>query len=130
MNVNSNIYTGAGIVRLRPFTGRIQPYAEFSAGGRSFSTVSIITIDDTEEQETRDNQHRDFALTYGWGAGIRVKLTSTIGIEGRFINMSGTGVELVDRETIQVDPDGRIDFDRLTTRTDMWSLQLGISFGF
>lgn len=130
LNVNSNIYTGTGIIRLRPFTGRIQPYAEFAAGGRSFSTVSIISVDDTEEAETRDNQHRDFALTYGWGAGMRVKLSEGIAIEGRFTNMSGTGVELVDRESIEVDPEGRIDFERLTTRTDMWSIQLGISIGF
>jgi len=53
--VNSNIYTGTGIIRLRPFTGRIQPYAELMAGGRGFSTVTIISVDEVED-EIREKQ--------------------------------------------------------------------------
>lgn len=127
MSVNSNIYTGTGIVRLRPFTGRIQPYAELMAGGRGFSTVTIISIDDSEE-EIRERQNNDFAFTFGWGAGLRVNLNNIIAVEGRFTQMNGTSVNFVDRESIEVDSDGNLFFDRIGSATDMWSLQFGVSF--
>jgi opacity protein-like surface antigen len=127
MAVNSNIYTGTGIIRLRPFTGRIQPYAELMAGGRGFSTVTIISVDEVEE-DIREKQNNDFAFTYGWGAGMRVNLNETIAVEGRFTKMNGTSVNFVDRESIEVDGDGNLSFERIGSRTDIWSLQFGVSF--
>lgn len=127
MAVNSNIYSGMGIIRLRPFTGKIQPYAELTAGGRGFSTVTIISVDEVED-EIRERQSNDFAFTYGWGAGMRINLNEFIAVEGRFSKTNGTSVNFVDRESIEVDGDGNLSFDRIGSRTDMWSLQFGVSF--
>lgn len=128
LSVNSNIYTGTGIIRLRPLTGTIQPYVELMAGGRSFATATIITVDDSDD-ELRERQSNDFAFCYGWGAGLRYKLNESIAVEGKFIKMNGTPVNFVDRESIEIDNEGNIDFERISSRTDMWSLQFGISIG-
>jgi len=59
---------------------------------------------------------------------MRVNLNQIIAVEGRFTKMNGTSVSFVDRESIEVDGDGNLSFERIGSRTDMWSLQFGVSF--
>lgn len=130
VSVNSNIYTYNGVLRLKPFAGAIQPYGDLIVGIRNFSTVSIIRPDEDDGPETRDRQHRDFTYTYGWAAGLKVRLTPVMYVEGRFSNLYGGAVDFIDRETIEVGDEGIIGYDFLSSRTDMFIYQLGISFQF
>lgn len=130
VSVNSNIYTYNGVLRLKPFAGAIQPYGDLIAGVRNFSTVSIIRPDEDDGSETRDRQHRDFTYTYGWAAGLKIRLTPVMFVEGRFSNLYGGGVDFIDRKSIFVGEEGVLDYDVRTSRTDMYIYQLGISFQF
>ncbi|MCH2198476.1 MAG: hypothetical protein MK081_06815 [Flavobacteriales bacterium] len=130
MEINSNIYTYYSIGRFKPFAGRIQPYGDVIGGFRNFSTVTVIQPDDEQSEEIRDSYHNDITVVYGWAAGLKIRLTQNILVEGRFSKLQGGSVEFVDRETLQVNDDGDISFDRISSRTDMMNFQLGVSFEF
>lgn len=130
VDVNSNIYTYTGVARLKPFAGAIQPYGDVIAGVRNFSTVTVITPDNTEEVETRERQHGDFTYTYGWAAGLKVRVASELFVEGRFSSLYGGSIDFVDRESIQIGEDGGIIFDNVSSRTDMHIIEVGFSFEF
>lgn len=130
MSINSNIYTYNGAVRLKPFAGRIQPYGDLLAGVRNFSTVTVVRPDESDDAETRDRQHRDFTYTYGWAAGLKVRVTPILFVEARFANLYGGGVDFIDRETIIVSEEGILDYELSNSRTDMQIFQVGISFEF
>lgn len=130
VDVNSNIYTYTGVARLKPFAGAIQPYGDVIAGVRNFSTVTVITPDDSEEIETRERQHGDFTYTYGWAAGLKVRVTPVLFVEGRFSSLYGGPIDFVDRESIQIGEEGGITFDNVSSRTDMHIIEAGISFEF
>lgn len=130
IDVNSNIYTYTGVARLKPFAGAIQPYGDVILGVRNFSTVTLISTDDTDGAETRERQHGDFTYTYGWGAGLKVRITPVLFVEGRFSNLYGGPIDFVDRESIQIGEEGELNFENVSSRTDMQIIEAGISFEF
>ena len=130
MEVNSNIFSYNLVGRFKPFAGRIQPYGEVIGGLRHFSTVTVISPNEGEGSETRDRQHGDFALTYGWGAGLKVRVSPAVFVEGRFANLYGSAVDFVDRESIEIGAEGQLNFENISSRTDMYLFQAGVSFEF
>lgn len=130
MSVNSNIYTYNGIARFKPLLGKVQPYVDGLVGVRNFSTTTIIRPDDNTADPIKERQTRDFALTYGWAAGVKVRLTQSLMVEGRFSNLFGTQVQYVDRNTIEVDQTGAVNFETKSSRTDMHIYHLGVCFEF
>lgn len=130
MAVNSNIYTYNAIMRFKPMLGRVQPYIDGLAGVRNFSTSTIIRYEDRTRDHDKERQTRDFALTYGFAAGVKVRVTPSLMVEGRFSNLYGTQVSYVDRSTLQITDEGRISFDKKSSRTDMHIVHLGVCFEF
>lgn len=130
MSVNSNIYTYNGIARFKPLLGRVQPYVDGLVGVRNFSTTTVIKPEDNSADPLRERQTRDFALTYGYSAGVKVRLTQALMVEGRFSNLYGTQVSYVDRNTLEIDDDGIITYEKVSSRTDMFIIHLGVCFEF
>lgn len=129
LSINSNIYTYNGIVRFKPLLGRVQPYVDGLAGVRNFSTVSVIRPEDGSDP-TRQRQTRDFAFTYGYAAGVKVRVIPNMLVEGRFSNLYGTQVSFVDRETLKLGNNNEIDYEEKSSRTDMFIVHLGVCFEF
>lgn len=130
MSVNSNIYTYNGIVRFKPLLGMVQPYIDGLVGVRNFSTSTVVRPDDASLETMRERQTRDFALTYGYAAGIKVRVTPALMVEGRFSNLFGTQVSYVDRNSLEIDIEGNVTFDEVASRTDMYIIHLGVCFEF
>ena len=131
LSINSNIYTYNGIVRFKPLLGRVQPYIDGLAGVRNFSTTSVIKREDGGEP-TRERETRNFAFTYGYAAGVKVRIIPNMMVEGRFSNLYGTQVSFVDRETIAIDSNNNneVTFQEKSSRTDMFIAHLGVCFEF
>lgn len=130
MDVNSNIYTYTGIGRVKPFNGIVQPYGDVIAGVRHFSTVTIIEPEEGDADPIRDRQHGDFTYTYGWAAGLKIQVNQSLMVEGRFSNMYGGAIDFVDRESIEIGDEGQLSFDNISSKTDLYQFQLGVSFNF
>ncbi len=130
MSVNSNIYTYNAIARFKPLLGRVQPYIDGLAGVRNFSTSTVIRPEDKSTDPLRERQTRDFALTYGYAAGVKVRVTPALMVEGRFSNLYGTQVSYVDRSTLEIDQEGKITYEKISSRTDMFIIHLGVCFEF
>lgn len=128
--VNSNIYTYNGIVRFKPLLGVVQPYIDGLAGMRNFSTSTVVQSNEDGSEREKDRATRDFALTYGWAAGVKVRVTPTLMVEGRFSNLYGTAVSFVDRNTLDISDEGEITFEETSTRTDMYIFHVGVCFEF
>lgn len=130
IDVKSNIYSYDAIARLRPFNGRIQPYGDAIAGFQTYSTKSTISSVDGNSEDIVERAHRDFSVSFGWAAGVKVKLSNELAVEGRFSNIIGSEVKFVDRETVEIDGDGNIQFDQVNSTTNHFLFQVGVSFGF
>lgn len=130
MSVNSNIYTYNGIMRFKPLLGMVQPYIDGLVGVRNFSTSTVVRPEDATAETMRERQTRDFALTYGYAAGLKVRVTPALMVEGRFSNLFGTQVSYVDRTSLEIDPDGNISYEKISSRTDMFIVHLGVCFEF
>lgn len=130
MSVNSNIYAYDAIIRFRPFNGRVQPYGDVIGGFQTYSTKSIIrTLDGSNDDET-NNAHRDFSVNFGWGAGVKVRMSQAIALEARFTNIQGSEVQFVDKESVRIDDVGNVQFENIRSTTDHYTFQAGVSFQF
>ena len=128
MSVNSNIYAYDAIIRFRPFNGRVQPYGDVIGGFQTYSTKSIIrTLDGSNADET-ENAHRDFSVNFGWGAGVKVRISEIVAVEARFTNIQGSEVKFVDKESVLIDRDGNVQFENIRSTTDHYTFQAGVSF--
>ena len=112
----------------RPKKGRKYIYVLDFEDGRVYRYD--VWLDDSEEIETRERQHGDFTYTYGWAAGLKVRVTPVLFVEGRFSSLYGGPIDFVDRESIQIGEEGGITFDNVSSRTDMHIIEAGISFEF
>lgn len=128
MDVNSNIYAYDAIARFRPFNGIIQPYGDAIAGFQTYSTKTKITAIDGNTEDIVDRAHRDFAVSFGWAAGLKVKISPSIAVEGRFSNIIGSEVKFVDRESVEINADGDLFFDQKNSSTSHYLYQVGVSF--
>ncbi|MFM1931989.1 MAG: hypothetical protein RL226_1292, partial [Bacteroidota bacterium] len=130
MSVRNNIYAYNTMMRFKPFAGRVQPYGELIGGIQNFSTSTIIKGDGSSSEEVRDRAFRDFTLTYGWAAGLKVHVLPNLTVEGRFSNMRGGNIEFIDPTSIEINDTGDLNYTRITSNTDMWLFQAGIGFEF
>ena len=130
--VKSNLYTYQAIGRFKPMAGPIQPYVDLVGGFRTFSTKTIIeqVIDGSTEEISTDRDKRDFALTHGWAAGLKVRLNDYLMIEGRMEIMKGSEVEFIDTESLEIDYFGNVQYQELVSQSDMRIFHLGISVEF
>lgn len=132
MRVSSNTYTYHGIVRLKPFAGNFQVYGDLLGGMKSFSTRSTIEEDNGGYTEVIDQQrdHRDFALSYGWAAGMKIALTDYIMLEGRFEKLNGGETTFIDPDSIVIGSEGNLEYSEIQSKTDLMVYQIGVSFEF
>ncbi len=132
MRIRSSINRYQTFARLRPFTGRIQPYGDLIAGIDVFKTNHDITINSEGYTEAGNSQknHQDLTYAVGWAAGLRVRLASNIFVEGRFENLSSGKVTYVDQNSIQVNENSNITFDTKQSRANRYTYQLGIAITF
>lgn len=132
LRIRSNNYRYGLIARLRPFTGRVQPYADVLVGVVQFKTSTDIQVDNSGFSESSGERidHRDFSLHAGYALGFRVRLAPLIFLDGRFESIVGGKATYVDQATIKVVQDDQIKFETRHSNTSMYTYQLGVAFQF
>lgn len=118
--------------RFRPFNGKIQPYADAFAGVDAFKTKTDITIDNEgySSASNAERKHLDMTYSFGWAAGLRIRLGQNFYLDSRFENITGGPASYVDKGTVVVTDDNDITFETKHSATNRFSYQLGIAIGF
>ncbi len=133
-----NSYNMASLNFLTRLTGRdpyFRPYVDFLVGFNYLYTESTVSSrGGSQEDVFRDTNFDDFAFSYGAGAGIRFMVwDGREGGQGRvYVNtqvryMVGSEAEYILPGSIRTD-NGQLDFDVSSSRTDLLSFQLGLTF--
>jgi len=117
LNVNHNYQAYHGMLRFRPFNGRVKPYVDGYAGFKSHNTVLKVDYHNGYENVTvqRDVLERDWTESFGWGVGLQVELTRHINLDIRTQRLNGGGTSLVDKNSVQIFQDGGVGYDQLST---------------
>lgn len=132
LRIRSNNYRYGLTARLRPLTGKIQPYGDLLVGVGQFKTTTDIQVDNSGFSSASGERvdHNDFSLYAGFALGFRVRLAPLIFLDGRFENITGGKATYVDQATIKVVQDDQIKFETRQSNTSMFTYQLGIAFQF
>ena len=130
LDMNADMWAYHTFLRLKPMRGRVCPYADVLAGVRTFSARTKIRVDGLEEPLSNERNAMDAAFSYGWGAGLMVKLNNTVNVEAGFQKLEGMEVSYVDPNSISVSSDGIVGFSTLTSNSDLINVHLGIGFNF
>lgn len=127
LRINGNAYTYQAHTRLRPFNGRFRPYGEVFVGVRNFSTTSKLEVN-VGAQPTSERLDRNFTFVAGYGVGAKYQLTQGVFLEARFERTAGSRASYIDPDSIQIDDQASFSFENLESRTDQWSLSVGVAF--
>jgi opacity protein-like surface antigen len=132
LRVASNVYAYHGVARFKPFGGAFQPYADVMGGMKTYATRTTIEEDNGGYTEVVENErnHRDFALSYGWAAGLKIKLSEYIMLEGKFQHLKGGETTFVDPDTVEINDKGSLLYEETATRSSVMLYQVGISLEF
>lgn len=132
MSVRNNSYLYHGVARLKPFNGAFQMYGDLLGGLKSFSTKTVIEKDNGGYTEVIDSRrdHRDFAISYGWASGIKIRLLDGMMLECRFEKLLGGQTTFIDPNSIVIDENGGLTYEEIETKTNVMNYQLGVSFEF
>ena len=121
-----------GVLRLITDEAVVRLYGEAYVGARLFftnTTTRFVDFEDEENQET-DFIHHEMTQSYGWAAGLMIRLD-----QGVYLDMSagrnwGSEVEFVDVKSSYLAND-QLLYDMASTRsTGMLNFQLGLHFSF
>jgi len=132
MSVKSNNNRYLLLGRFRPLGGGFQPYVEGLTGVETYVTKTDVSIDDNsfEGVSNTDRQHWDMALSLGWAAGLRIRMSQSIFLEARFENLRSGRATFVNKDSIIINSDNSLEFETRESRTDKWTYQLGLAFEF
>ena len=132
ISVRNNSYLYHGVARIKPFDGAIQLYGDLLGGIKTFSTKTIIEEENGGYNEVVDSRldNRGFAISYGWAAGVKIRLIEGMMLEGRFEKLLGGQTTFINPTSIIIDEEGGLSYEELSTQTNVMNYQLGISFEF
>lgn len=134
MHIRTNSNRFQMMMRLRPFNGMIQPYAEGIAGAESYRTkTSIDVVTDYvgySEGQNATTQQFDVTYSFGWGAGLRIRLAQNIFLDARFESLIGGPAKYVDQNSIEIVNGTDLEYEIKSSRTDKYTYQLGIAAYF
>ena len=120
------------VARLKPFAGAIQPYGDLMLGAKHFVLKSQIQeeYDGYREVVESNREESSAALSYGWAAGLKIRLNRAVMLEARYERLHGGRAEFVDADSIAIAADGSFTYDMRESRTSMYTYALGLSFEF
>ena len=130
LTVRSNIYGFHGMVRFKPFQGKVMPYVDGLFGWRTFTTRTKVKVDGVEGSLTNERNASDAAGSAGWAVGVMVKLNDKLYVEGRYEKLQGSEVTYVDPASIAIDGSGGVSFGTKTSNSDVYQIKLGVGFLF
>lgn len=132
ITVNSNIHTYQTIARLKPLTGKVQPYVDGLMGFKAYTTKTTILADNGSYSEVvdEDKEAKDVSAFYGWAAGMKFEVARSFMMEARLESIQGGKTTFINPETIEIDKDGELEYERVNSKTNAYIIQLGFSLEF
>ena len=132
MSVNSSIKSYHGFMRFSPFNGPARLYIDGYAGIRNYSTKSTIEVPNvnggfTERIEVPSN---DNSFSYGWGAGMMLGINRFMKFDFGFQKLQGGEVTFINPQTISIAEDGAMDYQMITSETNVIVPKVGLTLTF
>lgn len=134
VRTNNNITLTHLLLRAQPRTGNVRPYVDGLIGFKYLFTDTTILNDSTGEELTSTKNLSDLVFSYGFGGGVQVRLArigrnGDLCLDGKVRYLRGSRADYL-REDSVIRQNGTVFFDVLSSRTDVVSLQIGVTFRF
>ena len=133
VRTTNNITMPHLVLRAQPREGRVRPYADALVGFKYLSTDTTILSESTGEELTSSKNLSDLVYSYGFGGGVQVRLASAgngdISLDSKVRYLRGGRAEYLKEGSVRRE-NGTVFFDVLTSRTDVVTVQVGITFRF
>lgn len=130
LSVRSNVYGYHALLRLQPFHGQVSPYVEGLTGARHFLTTTQIKVDGLDEPLMEQRNESSVIGSAGLAAGIYYAPSRNFIIEGRVERLTGGKVRYVDPRSVEISPDGEVEYSTLSSGTRIVNITFGIGFRF
>jgi hypothetical protein len=120
------------VFRVQPRKGNVRPYADALVGFKYLYTNTSILNDSTGEELTSTRNLSDLVSSWGFGGGVQVRLAGVgtggeITLDTKIRYLRGAEAEYLKEGSIRRE-NGFVFFDVLSSRTDVVSVQVGVTF--
>ena len=133
VRTNNNITLTHLLLRAQPRSGNVRPYADVLVGFKYLFTDTTILNESTDEELTSSKNLSDLVYSYGVGGGVQVRLgrvgSGDISLDGKLRYLRGGRAEYLREGSVRRE-NGSVFFDVLASRTDVVTVQIGVTFRF
>ena len=133
VRTNNNIAMTHLLLRAQPRSGNVRPYADALLGFKYLFTDTTIFNESNDEELTSSKNLGDLVYSYGFGGGVQVRLASVgrgdISLDGKVRYLRGGHAEYLKEGSVRRE-NGSVFFDVLSSRTDVVTVQIGVTFRF
>jgi opacity protein-like surface antigen len=134
VNTSNNIFMSHFVLRAQKREGKVRPYVDGLVGLKHLFTRTSVSNDFTGEEFAGDTNLSDTTFSYGIGGGAQFLLTTPksgpeILLDTKVRYLKGSDAEYLKKGSIFRD-NGDVFFDTLHSRTDLVTLQIGVTFRF
>lgn len=134
VRTNNNITLTHFLVRAMPRHGTVRPYIDGLVGFKHLFTDTKILNEENDEELASTNNLSDTTISYGAGGGVQVRLgglgsRGDICLDGKVRYLAGGDADYLKKGSIRREG-GSVFFDVLSSRTDVLTFQVGITFRF
>jgi hypothetical protein len=134
VRTTNNIALTHFLFRAQPRSGAVRPYADALIGFKYLYTRTTINSDIDDEAIASTTNLNDITFSYGFGGGVQVRLASLggsgdISLDTKVRYLRGSEAEYLKEGSIRRE-NGNVFFDVLSSRTDVVSFQIGVTFRF
>jgi opacity protein-like surface antigen len=121
------------LLRLQPNKGAVRPYVDGLVGFKYLATTTTISDDYDNDVIDSDTELSDTAFSYGIGGGVQIELAkfqkNAILLDTKVRYIRGGNAKYLKEGSIQ-QVNGQTTFDVLSSRTDVLTTQVGVTFRF
>jgi hypothetical protein len=134
VDTDNNIVLTHFLLRVQPRTGAVRPYLDGLVGIKYLYTNTEIRSDFNDEPLASTTNLSDTTFSYGFGGGVQVRLAEftkgrALMLDGRVRYLRGSEAEYLREGSIRR-TNGSVSFEVLSSRTDVVTAQVGVSFVF
>jgi len=132
VRTTNNITMTHAVFRAQPRKGKVRPYADALVGFKYLYTNTSILNDSTGEELTSNRNLSDLVSSWGFGGGVQVQLghigkTGDISLDTKVRYLRGSKADYLKEGSIRRE-NGAVFFDVLSSRTDVVTVQVGVTF--
>lgn len=134
VNTSNNIFMSHFLLRAQKREGKVRPYVDGLVGLKYLFTRTSISNDFNGEEFAADNNLDDATFSYGIGGGAQFVLATPrsgpeILLDTKVRYLKGSNAVYLKKGSI-IRTNGDVFFDTLRSRTDLVTLQIGVTFRF